>query len=173
MGKIYDLGEKQRNIYDRLFWAEEGSDEWDLLQRELQVNKVSAEGMIRFLSSLILEARAQEQALKEAQDKAAAYFKNKRKRAKSTETRLKIHIAGLMKNFDIKRLECELADITLLKNAKKVGYGDSFSVDKLPEKFVHTEIKKTPDAEAIMEALEAGEVVTGAYIIETPSLRVV
>lgn len=78
-----------------------------------------------------------------------------------------------MQQFDIKRLECELADITLLPNAKKVGYGDAFSIDKLPESMVRTEVKKSPDAKAIMEALQAGETVTGAYIIETPSLRVV
>ena len=146
MGKIYELGQKQIELYDKLFWADEGSDEYNSLQTQLGVNKANAESMIRFLSSLILEARAEEQALKEAQERTMNYFRNKRKRAESTEKRLKHYIVGLMKQFEIKRLECELADLTLLPDSKKVGYGDAFSIDKLPESMVRVEGQKSPDA---------------------------
>jgi len=173
MGKIYELTERQQQLDSLLYWEEEGSERAELMLKEMQMLHGDAENLVKFLATLYDEKRSMVEAMQEAKRRAVATFDRRIKKQENKALWYKENIASLMKQFDIKKVEGEYCDITLLKDAKSVGIGDAFSIDSLPDDCIKTEIKKTLDKAAAMARLEQGENLTGLYIATKSSIRVV
>ncbi len=173
MGKIYQLTERQQQLDSLLYWEEEGSERAEMMLKEMQALHGDAENLVKFLATLYQEKRLAVEAMQEAKRQAVAVFDRRIKKQENKQQWYKENIAMLMKQFDIKRVEGEYCDITLLKDTKSLGIGDAFCLSSLPDDCVKTEVKKTRDKKAAMARLEQGENLTGLYISTQSSIRVV
>lgn len=173
MGKIYDLTQSQQELDDALFWEEEGSEKAEAILKQIRENERSAERMVAFLATLYDEKRSKLEAMREAKKRIMATWDRRIKKEENKQDWYKTNIADLMKTFDIKKVEGELQDVTLLADSESVDFNDNFSVNDLPSVLRRETVKIDPDKKAILTLLKEGEFVKGCYIVTKPSIRVV
>lgn len=111
--------------------------------------------------------------VKTLEAKSAALKDESRKlqeRAKSAENqakRLKNYILDSMHFFGDRKVETTMAVLSL-RRTKRVEVDD----DKLADVWFQVKMTKTPDKTAIRKAIESGETIEGAEIVESDSLQV-
>ena len=171
MGKIYDLTQQQNALYDSLFWEDEDSEAAEQIRAEILKVHKSAESTLRFLSTIYAESRATDKALDAAMDAAIETLTRRRNKSKNATERLKELIASTMKTFDIKKIEGEFVDITLLKDSESLQYADDFDIDSLPYDCKKSKIVLTPIPDAIKKHLHNNEVIEGVHIVKKTSIR--
>lgn len=129
----------------------------DAVQMQLQ-EKVG--NIIHFTRSLDLT----EQAIGSEIDRLTKMKKSTQKKREWLEE----YISRSMQNHDIERIDTDIARVSFRKS-KSVLVDDP---TKLPKEFIVTKTTESPDKLAIKAALEAGEEVAGARLIESKNLQI-
>ena len=101
-------------------------------------------------------------------DKEIKRLQAKKKAAVNGIDRMKGALSAYMQACQTKKLAAGTFTLSFRKSEAVVVTNQ----EALPEKFIKTEIKKTPDKTAIKNALKAGVVVEGAELQENQNLQI-
>lgn len=158
--KLYELSNAYQSLLDAID-NEEVTPEaiTDTLESITDAIETKAEGYAAVIKTLEAESLA----LKTEKDRLA-----KRQSAIDAHAkRLKENLQGELLKVDIKKVKGSLFTVSIQKNPASL----KLDADKLPEKYFVPQPPK-PDNATVKEALKNGEVIEGAELVQTESLRI-
>lgn len=158
--KLYELSAAYQSLLDAID-NEEVTPEAiaDTLESITDAIETKAEGYAAVIKTLEAESLA----LKTEKDRLA-----KRQSAIDAHAkRLKEHLQAELLKVDIKKVKGSLFTVSIQKNPASL----KLDADKLPEKYFVPQPPK-PDNAKVKEALKNGEVIEGAELVQTESLRI-
>lgn len=158
--KLYELSNSYQLLLDALANEEVApEDVSDTLESITDAIELKAEGYAAVIKTLEAESAA----LKLEKDRIA-----KRQTALDNNAkRLKQHLQDELTKVDMKKVKGNLFTVSIQKNPVSL----KVDVDKLPEKYFVPQPPK-PDNASVKEALKNGEIVEGAELVQTESLRI-
>lgn len=178
MPTLYELSQQQQELLDKLYWLDSGDDEAADINADIEKIYGSVEYKLRFLSTVLLEAKALTDARKDAVKRAQARLKT----SENAEERLVEFIKLQMEIFDIKKIQGDHCNITWVagresvqlegSDKKSIYYEAGYDCLKLPDDCFEAVTVMKPIAAKIKEHLEAGEDIAGASIVKKPYLLV-
>lgn len=155
--KLYDIIESYQMV-DAMAEDNEALTEYLSSIQDQMDNKINATVRLiknRELSSAVLEHEIKRlMELKKGNDKAVENIKG--------------FISRAMLDHGIEKIETDICKLSFRKS-KAVMIGE---VESLPKEFLNEKVTVTPNKVAIKEAIEAGEVVPGAQIVENMNLQI-
>ena len=166
---IYELKHEHELALEELQYCENEEEIYAFLAKiEGDVKR-----KVNFVSSLLVEARGQTELAKQAKKLAIERHDKQVKRKKTIEQKLEDYIVNALFNFGIKKLECDLCNVTLSMSPGKVVLGEGFDNSRIPADCVEVipaQVKTllTP----LAKHLRAGEVIEGAVLVKEPCLRI-
>ena len=168
MPTIYELKHEHELALEELQWCENEEIYYIIDRIEGDVKR-----KVNFVSSLLMESRGQTLLAKEAKRMAIERHDKQVKRKEFIEQELENYIVNAMFNFDIKKLECDLCNVTLSMSPGKVVLSENFDNSRIPADCVEvipSQVKTllTP----LAKHLRAGEVIEGAVLVKEPCLRI-
>jgi hypothetical protein len=166
--KIYELKQKQQELLDELYWVEEGSEK-DILESRLQWIEGTIERKLSFLSDVLAEAIALAKLATEAKRLAFDRLERKEAQAKRAELKLREFILSVMRDFDIKKVEGEILNISRYERDAVVQMPD-FDIDKLPLNLI--KVTKVIDKTEINNFIKSGGNVLGFELVKKDCLRI-
>ena len=164
MPTIYELKSEQQELLDALFFEEDNEE----IQKAINNIYGTVEGKLRYLSTVLLEARALEEARKEAVKKA----QGRAKIAEAAVDRLKGFILQTMQDFDIKKIEGEHCSIRLDAGRESVSYAENFDQMILPDDCIELVTTTKTLGDKVKEHLKSGEEIPGVSLIKKPFILV-
>lgn len=171
MATIFELSKEQAELEDALFWVDEDQDEKELIQDNINKIKGTAEHKLQWMTTILAEAMAHEEALKEAKKAIVETHNARINRAERRTDGLKKFMIEAMQRFQFKRIDGDYVSYTLCAPRKSLVYLDNFDIKSLPVGCANVKEIWYPVAKEIMAHLAAGEVLPGVYIKETPYLK--
>ena len=169
MSTIYDLKQAQQELLDSLYWIAEDNEEADVIKRHLLVIEGTVERKLSFLSDVLAESIALAQLATERRKIAAERLERKEKQAIKAEEKLREFILSVMHDFDIKKVEGEILNISRYERDAVVQI-QNFDIDNLPRFFV--KVTKTVDKTAVNNEFKAGGHVNGFELVKKDCLRI-
>jgi hypothetical protein len=170
MTKIYDLKQEQQNLLDALYWLEpEDTESEQYIKNQLQNIEGSVERKLSFLTSVLAEAIAVSRVTTEARKEAQARLELKEKRAKLAEEKLREFILSVMTDFDIKKVEGDILNVSKYERETAVQR-PGYTIDDVPVVFLN--IQTTFNKKKINEFLKSGETLEAFELIQKPCLRI-
>jgi hypothetical protein len=169
MSTIYDLKNQQQELLDSLYWIPEYGEEADVIKRHLLVIEGTIERKLSFLTSVLAESMALAQLAKERKRIALERLERKEKQAKRAEEKLREFILSVMHDFDIKKVDGEILNISRYERDAIVQI-QNFDIDNLPRFFV--KVTKTVDKTAVNNEFKAGGHVNGFELVKKDCLRI-
>jgi hypothetical protein len=169
MSTIYDLKQAQQELLDSLYWIAEDNEEADVIKRHLLVIEGTVERKLSFLSDVLAESIALAQLATERRKIAAERLERKEKQAIKAEEKLREFILSVMHDFDIKKVEGEILNISRYERDAVVQI-QNFDIDNLPRFFV--KVTKTVDKTAVNNEFKAGGHVSGFELVKKDCLRI-
>ncbi len=166
MASINELSFDQQKLIDILFW-EEDEETIELINQKLKAIRGSAEQKVAYLIGVMLELRA----ISEAREDAYRRTKKRLETARNAEARIRNFITQTMLQFDIKKVDGDLAGVTVCLGKEKLVYSESFDVTELPDNAYMTKVEYKPIAVEIMNLLKAGQEIDGVAIVKEPYIR--
>ncbi len=163
MSKIYELTEAQTELLSRLYWLnesdEEDAEEIASIKKELTKIRGSAENTLEFLSGLLLSFNYDASVHEDEKKRLLALSEKAKKRQISAEKNAE-RIEGIMcymfRKFNIEKVSSRYGDFARTITPGAVKYGETFDVNRLPEKFVKIVPEhKEPNGKELMAALRA------------------
>lgn len=155
--KLYDIIESYQMV-DAMAEDNEALTEYLSSIQDQMDNKINATVRLiknRELSSAVLEHEIKRLTdLKKGNDKAVENIKG--------------FISRAMLDHGIEKIETDICKLSFRKS-KAVMIGE---VESLPKEFLNEKVTITPNKVAIKEAIESGEVVPGAQIVENMNLQI-
>jgi hypothetical protein len=167
--KIYDLKQQQQELLDSLYWIAEDNEEADVIKRHLLVIEGTIERKLSFLSDVLAESIALSQLATERRKIAAERLDRKEAQAKRAEEKLREFILSVMHDFDIKKVEGDILNISRYERDAVVQI-QNFDIDNLPRFFV--KVTKTVDKTAVNNEFKAGGHVNGFELVKKDCLRI-
>lgn len=158
--KLYELTEMYKNIWDLV---EDDEVDLDTLETALGQIEDNIEIKAESLAKLIKGIDGDIDTLK-AEEKRLA---DKRRVLENKQKNIKGYLENQLRVMEIDKIKTPLFTVSLQKNPPSVEILDE---DKIPEQFkkvTYTVVKKD-----ILEALKNGQVIEGAEIKQTKSLRI-
>jgi len=178
MATINDLNKEQQELLAQLYWESEGSEEAEQIQVDLNKIYGSVEQKLKFLSSVLREAKDLTEARKEAVKRAQARART----AANVEARLEDFIKAAMEQFGIKKVEGDVCNITWSagresvalagSDVKSITYEAGFDCVKLPPDCYEAFTVLRPCKAEIKKHLDAGDEFDGVELVKTPYLLV-
>lgn len=154
---LYEIVESYQKV-DAMAEDNEALTEYLSSIQDQMDNKINATVRLvknRELSSAVLEHEIKRlMDLKRGNDKAVENIKG--------------FISRAMLDHGIEKIETDICKLSFRKS-KAVVIGE---VESLPKEFLNEKVTVTADKKAIKEAIEAGEVVPGAQIVENMNLQI-
>jgi len=166
MSTIYDLTQEQKELLDILYFEEDD----ELIQHRLMQVQGEIKRKLSWLTTVLSEARAENEADEARHKYITEKSDKKRKRSANAVNRVKKYILESMIEAGIKRIDGDVISLSLCDN-KRPAYEDNANFEVWPEdcfKVIH-EIK--PVSAAIKKHLLAGEELPGAVLVNEPYLR--
>ena len=165
MGKLFDIAERYKNIEELSELVNSGELDAEVLQNAL--NEVEGEltdklNNITYIVRKLEGEMATIKAEKERLDK-------REKTTKKTVENLKSYMFNAMKFTDTKKLSNGLNTWTIAKSPKSVLITDEKAIR---EEFKTEKVTIAVDKKKIKEAIENGEIIDGAELIQNESLRI-
>lgn len=160
--KLYELNQNYMNMLELL---ENPEIPEEVIQEGL--NKIGedidlkVENMAKLIRTIDLQAKA----YKEEEKRIA----NNRKVLENKVKNLKSYIQESMISTNKKKIKGNIFTLSIQKNAPSVNITD---LDNIPDEYKKKEIVITPDKKAIKDLLKQGEIVEGAELKQTESLRI-
>ena len=169
MSTIYELKHEQELALEELQWCEDDEQIHAVLDR---ING-DVKRKVNFVSSLLIEAIGQTELAKQAKKLAIERHDKQVKRKEKIEQKLEDYIVNAMFNFDIKKMECDLCNVTISMSPGKVVLGEGFDSSRIPAdciEVIPAQVKTllTP----LAKHLRSGEVIDGAVLVKEPCLRI-
>ena len=112
---IFELSKQQEELNDALFWCSEDQQEGELILEQIDKIKGNAEHKLKWLTTILAEAIANEDALKEAKKAIVATHDARIKRAEKRTQGLKDFMITSMQLFEFKRVDGDYESYTLCK----------------------------------------------------------
>lgn len=179
--KIFDLKQKQAEALESLQWlTTDDALEIEAAYKILNDVQGSVQNKLDYWLPLLQQAKFDAETATEAKRRYIAAHDANIKRKERVTTWIKEHILSLMVDFKIDNHKGELFNCSHYLSAGSLQFGDTFDIDKLPDRFTRMTIE--PDVKSITEALkeiDAGEVITknektlpGCYLVKKETLRV-
>ena len=169
MSTIYDLKNQQQELLDSLYWIPEYGEEADVIKRHLLVIEGTIERKLSFLTSVLAESMALAQLAKERKRIALERLERKEKQAKRAEEKLREFILSVMHDFDIKKVDGEILNISRYERDAIVQI-QNFDIDSLEYRFF--KVTKSIDKTEINNFIKSGGYVKGFDIIKKDCLRI-
>ena len=165
MGKLFDIAERYKNIEELSELVNSGELDAEVLQNAL--NEVEGEltdklNNITYIVRKLEGEMATIKAEKERLDK-------REKTTKKTVENLKSYMFNAMKFTDTKKLSNGLNTWSIAKSPKSVKILDE---QLIREEFKVEKVTVSVDKKKLKEALENGELIDGAEIVQNESLRI-
>lgn len=164
MPTIYELKQEQAELLDAMFFEEDDHE----IQARIDAIYGTVEAKLRYLSTVLLEARALEEERKEAVKKA----QGRAKIAEAAIDKLKEFITSTMQDFDIKKIEGEHCSIRLDAGRESISYADNFDQMALPDDCIELITTTKTLTNKVKEHLKAGDEIPGVSIIKKPFIVV-
>lgn len=162
MFKLYELTEMYRNIYELL--SDESTDQ-EALEKALGEIKDNIDVKAENTVKVIKEIEGNIETLRTEEKRLA-----KRRRTLDNNVKsLKGYLESQLQAMDIDKVEGDLFTVALQNNPPSVKFTDE---DLIPEKYKEVVTSVKIPKRAILEAINAGEEVTGAEVVQTRSLRI-
>jgi predicted nuclease with TOPRIM domain len=157
--KLYELTSQYQELVDMDTTTAEDMDAYNVLMNELTGDiTAKADNVAAVIKTLDAEADALAEEVKRLQD---------RKRALSNKSDgLRMYLHHNLKESGLDKVQGHLFTVALQKNPASVQVEESILAD---EWFVVT---KSPDKTKIKDALKAGQVIEGATLWQSESLRI-
>jgi hypothetical protein len=169
MSTIFDLKQRQQELLDNLYWCEEGSDEFQIIINGLYKIKGDVDAKLSFLSGVLAESIALAQLATERRKIAQERLERKEAQAKRAELKLREFILSVMHDFDIKKVEGEILNISRYERDAIVQTQD-FNIDKLPLNLI--KVTKAIDKTEINNLIKSGGHVDGFEVVKKDCLRI-
>jgi hypothetical protein len=178
--KIFELKQKQAEALELLQWLTADEIE-DIEAAKIILENVagSVAKKLDYWLPLLHQAKFDHDQAVEAKRRYVAAHDANIKRKERVSEWIKEHVLSLMVDFGIEKHKGELFNCSHYLSTGSLQFGDTFDLDKLPDRFTKMTIE--PDKKAITEALkeiDAGEVITkndslpGCYLVKKEILRV-
>jgi hypothetical protein len=167
--KIYELKQQQQEILDELYWCEEDSERAEIIQDQLNKIEGSIDRKLSFLTSVLAESIALSKLATERKIIAAERLERKEKQAKRAEEKLREFILSVMRDFDIKKVEGEILNVSRYERDTVIQLPD-FDIDKLPINLI--KVTKVVDKTAVNNELKEGWNVDGFELVKKTCLRI-
>ena len=178
MPTLYELSQQQQELHDTLYWLDSNDESAVDIQIDLDHIYGSVEYKLKFLSTLLLEAKAITAARKEIVKNDQARLKT----SENAEERLREFIKAQMEIFDIKKIQGDHCNITLCAGRESVALEGSekksyiaevgFDCTKLPYDCYEVVTVMRPNSDAIKAHIENGELLQGAELVKKHYLLV-
>jgi hypothetical protein len=169
MTSIYDLKTEQTELLDEIYWIPEDGEEADVIRRKLLLIEGSVERKLSFLTSVLAESIALSSIASERRKIADERLERKEKQAKRAELKLREFILSVMYDFDIKKVEGEILNVSRYERDAVIQL-PNFDIDKLPNNLV--KVTKVVDKKAINEEFKHGSGVDGFELVKKDCLRI-
>lgn len=153
--KLYEIAE----AYSALAGAEDLEEQ----KKYLEMLEGEFEQKAENITYILKDYETDIQILRDEEKRLAA----KRKSIEARRDRLKDYLYSNMKHTGLKKLKAGTFDLRIQKNPKAVVIYDE---SKLTGDFI--KIKKEIDKQKIKQAIEAGELVEGAELVQGEGLRI-
>jgi len=164
---ILELKAKQQEILDILFF-----DETDKELLTAQLNKIEgdAKAKLRYMSTILMEIKLNQNARKEALDKA----KKRHNTSVNAEVNLREFMREMMIAFKLKKIDGDECTVSIQKGRETVFIPESFNAALLPENLrTHYPERFDPKKTEINKSLKAGEDVCGLELVRGDDVLVV
>ena len=173
MPSIYDLNEQQRELQDELFWIDPSDENYEQQKQEIEnkLNKIigDAKFKLEYVAKIYLDSKA----VLEERIKARELAQKREKQARSATDRLHEFLLSTMINFNIKKIDAGVCDISRYLSSGSVKYTEDFSIDMLPDKYVKVIPEtKSPITSEIAKALKDGEFIGGCELVKSDVIRI-
>lgn len=169
---IYDLKLEQQKLLEEIDGCDT-PEELDEIAKLLEDVASTAKGKINFVSTLLLEAKAQADLAKEAKKIAVERLDRQLRRKERTEQLLEDYIVNAMFAMDIKKIECDLCNITRSLTPGKVMLLPNFDSSKIPSdciEIVPAHVK--PLLAQLARHLRSGEEIEGVELRKEQTIRI-
>jgi hypothetical protein len=167
--KIFELRQEQQILLDRLFWCEPEDNEADIIRSELNKIDGAIDRKLSFLTSVLAESIALSKLSTEAKKIAQERLERKEKKAKRAEEKLREFILSVMKDFDIKKVEGDILNVSRYERDVVIQL-QNFDIDKLPSNLV--KVTKVIDKKAINDEFKHGIGIEGFELVKKDCLRI-
>lgn len=164
MPTIYELKAEQQELLDALFFEEDNHE----IQARIDAIYGTVEAKLRYLSTVLLEARALEEERKEAVKKA----QGRAKIAEAAIDRLKEFICSTMQHFELKKIEGEHCSIRLDAGRESISYASDFDQMNLPDDCIELVTTTKTLTDKVKKHLKDGEEIPGVSLVKKPFIVV-
>jgi hypothetical protein len=178
--KIFELKQKQADALESLQWlTTDEVEDIEAAHKILDDVKGSVSNKLDYWLPLLKQSQFDAEQATEAKRRYIAAHDANIKRKEQVAKWIKDHVLSLMVDFGIDKHKGELFNCSHYLSAGSLQFGDTFDIDKLPDRFTKMTIE--PDTKAITAALkeiDTGEVITkndslpGCYLVKKEVLRV-
>jgi len=169
MSTVYELKQQQQELLDSLYWIAEDNEEADVIKRHLLVIEGTVERKLSFLSDVLAESIALANLATERRKIALERLERKEKQAIKAELKLREFILSVMKDFDIKKVDGEILNVSRYERDAVVQLPD-FDIDKLPLNLI--KVTKAIDKTEINNFIKNGGHVSGFELVKKDCLRI-
>lgn len=164
MPTIYELKQQQQELLDALFFEEDDHE----IQARIDAIYGTVEAKLRYLSTVLLEARALENERKEAVKKA----QGRAKIAEAATDRIKEFICSTMQHFELEKIEGEHCSIRLDAGRESISYAEDFDPFNMPYDCIEIVTTTKTLTNKIKEHLKNGGDCPGVMLVKKPFIVV-